>query len=227
MPLDWTGLGDFSRVSTSSAIAAVLLALIGSGELGPGTVLPPERELATSLGVSRTTIREAIHELTLKGVLTRRQGSGTVVVDRSASGQELLRDMSATERDAEEVIDFRTVFEPEIASLAAVRRTESDLVVLSRLCDYRPDKVGASESLDLDQRFHEAVAAATHNRLIVTLGRVTSEWLVDFRRASHASVEGRRMSLDGHREIAEPIGAGDDAKAAVAMRAHVTAVGRM
>jgi GntR family transcriptional repressor for pyruvate dehydrogenase complex len=149
------------------------------------------------------------------------------VVDRSDSGQDLLRDMSATERHAEEVIDFRTVFEPEIAALAAGRRTESDLVMLGRLCDYEPDQVGASESLDLDQRFHEAVAAATHNQLIVTLGRVTSEWLVEFRRVSHASVEGRRMSLYGHREIAEAIGAGDVANAAAAMRAHVTAVGRM
>ncbi|MFB8387769.1 FadR/GntR family transcriptional regulator [Microbacterium sp. NPDC055910] len=223
----WASLGVVPRMATSSAIAARILELAERGDVGPGTALPPERDLATQLGVSRTTIREAIHELTLKGVVRRRQGSGTVLLDTSSAAASLLRDMSASERDATEVIDFRTTFEPQIAGLAAGRRTDSDLLVLANHCDFDPATVSTEESLEHDQRFHEAIAAATHNHLIVSLSRATSEWVSDFRRISHASPTGRATSLTGHRAILAAIENGDSDEAARHMREHVTIVGRI
>jgi len=222
----WASLGGVPRVATSSAIAARILELVETGEVGPGTALPPERDLATQLGVSRTTIREAIHELTLKGVVRRRQGSGTVLLSASDTAVSLLRDMSASERDATEVTDFRTTFEPQIAGLAAGRRTDSDLLLLAGHCDFEAEAVSTEESLERDQRFHEAIAAATHNHLIVALSRATSEWVSDFRRISHASPTGRATSLTGHRAILAAIDAGDSDEAARRMREHVTIVGR-
>lgn len=220
-------MGAVPRVATSSAIAARILELAGTGQVEPGAALPPERDLATQLGVSRTTIREAIHELTLKGIVRRRQGSGTILLETSAHAASLLRDMSQSERDATEVIDFRTTFEPQIAGLAAGRRTDSDLLLLAGHCDFDPLAVSTEESLERDQRFHEAIAAATHNHLIVALSRATSEWVSDFRRISHASPTGRATSLTGHRAILAAIENGDSDEAARHMREHVTVVGRI
>jgi GntR family transcriptional repressor for pyruvate dehydrogenase complex len=215
------------RMATSSTIAARILELADSGAVVPGSALPPERDLAVQLGVSRATIREAIHELTLKGVVRRRQGSGTVLLDASAAASSLLRDMSQAEREATEVIDFRSTFEPEIAGLAAGRRTESDLLVLSHHCDFDAAGVTPEESLELDQRFHEAIAAATHNHLILALSRATSEWVSDFRRQSHSTPEGRTTSLDGHRAILAAIQSGRPDHAVLLMREHVAVVGRI
>ena len=223
----WDQLGTLPRVATSSTIAARILDLASSGAVEPGTALPPERDLAVQLGVSRTTIREAIHELTLKGIVRRRQGSGTVLLDASDAAASLLRDMSDTERDATEVIDFRTTFEPQIAGLAAGRRTESDLLVIAGHCEFDPAAVSPAESQTSDQRFHEAIAAATHNHLILALARATSDWVSDFRRSSHSTPEGRITSLSGHRAILAAIESGDVDRAAQLMREHVTVVGRI
>lgn len=228
MPAAWDQLGITSpRTATSSSIAARMLDLIGSGAIAAGMLLPPERDLAAQLGVSRTTIREAIHELTLKGVVRRRQGSGTVVLAQSSRETSLLRDMSQSERTATEVIDFRTTFEPQIAAIAAQRRTDSDILQLSALCDFDPVTVDVEVSLESDQRFHEALAGATHNHLTLALSRATSEWVSDFRRVSHSTPAGRVTSLDGHRAILAAIEAGDAERAARLMREHVTIVGRI
>lgn len=225
--IEWDQLSAAPRTATASTIAARLMDLVSTGALAPGSTLPPERDLATQLGVSRTTIREAIHDLTLKGVVRRRQGSGTVVLDPSEAAASLLRDMSQTERDATEVTDFRSTFEPEIAGLAASRRTESDVVLLASLCDFDPVTSTVEYSLECDQRFHETIAATTHNHLILALSRATSEWVSEFRRTSHSTPEGRTTSLNGHRAILAAIEAGRPDDAARLMREHVAEVGRI
>ncbi len=218
-------LGDITRVSTSSVVAARLIDLISSGALKPGTALPPERDLASSLAVSRSTLREAIHELTLKGFITRKQGSGSFVSIPSDSSNELLSDLGASEREAREVVDFRLVFEPHMAQLAALRATDSDLVRLSDLCDYDPVAADPDESMDLDHRFHQAIADATQNRLLMTLCATSSGWIAELRSRSHATGENRRASLEGHRKIVEAIRARDSAAAEAAMHEHIMLVG--
>lgn len=225
--IDWDQLSATPRTATATAIAARLMDLVSTGAVPAGSALPPERDLAVQLGVSRTTIREAIHELTLKGVVRRRQGSGTVVLDPSDAASSLLRDMSQTEREAVEVTDFRSTFEPEIAGLAASRRTDSDLLLLASLCDFDPVTATLEHSLEYDQRFHETIAATTHNHLILALSRATSEWVSEFRRTSHSTAEGRTTSLNGHRAILAAIEAGRPDDAARLMRAHVAEVGRI
>lgn len=218
-------LGNFTRVSTSSVVAARLIDLISSGVLTPGTALPPERDLATSLAVSRSTLREAIHELTLKGFISRKQGSGSFVSLPSDASNDLLSDLGDKEREVREVVDFRLVFEPHLAQMAALRATESDLVRLGSLCDYDPDATDPDESLELDHRFHQSVADATQNRLLMTLCATSSRWIVDLRARSHATGENRKASLEGHRKILEAIRSRDADAAAAAMREHIMVVG--
>jgi GntR family transcriptional repressor for pyruvate dehydrogenase complex len=223
--VDLASLGDFARVSTSSTIAARLIDMINGDQLAVGTTLPPERDLANTLGVSRSTLREAIHELTLKGYISRRQGSGSTITAPPPTSNMLLSALSEAEREIREVVDYRLIFEPHIAAVAAERAIESDILRLSGLVDYDPSASTEEESFILDNHFHQAVADATQNRLIMTLCSASSEWIADFRRRSHSSVENRTASLAGHREILAAIRARDADRAAAAMSDHIRTVG--
>lgn len=222
----WEQAERVTRVATSTTIAARLLEIIQSNNLEPGFVLPSERELAQKFGVSRATMRETLHELVLKGVLVRKQGSGTAVLGTSDRGQALIGDLSLAERDAAEVIDFRNTFEPQIAGYAAKRRSDSDLLVMASHCDLDPETATPEESLEHDRKFHESIANATNNQLLRDLSRATQEWMNDFRKASHSTAEGRRASLLGHREILQAISDGDAEAASTAMCDHISYVGR-
>ncbi|MEA2256189.1 MAG: GntR family transcriptional regulator, transcriptional repressor for pyruvate dehydrogenase complex, partial [Solirubrobacteraceae bacterium] len=88
----------------TDGLSTTLEQMIEDGALGDADRLPPERELAQRLGVSRTSLREALHELELKGLIDRRPGRGTVVV--AGRGDSLLGHMEAAERGLREVMDL-------------------------------------------------------------------------------------------------------------------------
>lgn len=169
-------------------------------------------------------MREAIHELTLKGILHRKQGSGTVLAQSSGIAYSLFGEMTRETRTAAEVSDFRSTFEPHIASLAAERRTDSDLIMLEKLCPKDISDYSLEQSLELDERFHESVASATQNQLIVTLAQASGSWVSEFRRASHATPEGRQQSHDDHRAILVAIATSDAELARRLMRTHIKTV---
>jgi GntR family transcriptional repressor for pyruvate dehydrogenase complex len=208
-------------LAVPEALATRLERGLVDGSIPSGTKLPAERELAQRLGVSRASVREAMHELTLKGWLMRKPGVGTVVQERSASASDLLGRMDRTTRHLREVADFRQVFEPHIAELAAARATTSDMHRLDELCDANPDTLTPRAAVDVDERFHGALAAATHNRLLVAVIEISAEWVHEFRIESQQTPEGRRASFDGHRQIMAAIRARDAAGAGAAMVRHI------
>lgn len=155
----------------SDAVAASLERRILEGSLKPGDRLPPERELAVELGVSRPSLREAIQKLASKGMVQSRQGGGTYVTDRLESSffdpwQEM---MGAHPNLREDMLEFRRMLEGQAAEWAAERATEADLTRISQTFSTLTD---AFASEDLDQRskadiaFHQAVGEASHNALL-------------------------------------------------------------
>jgi GntR family transcriptional regulator, transcriptional repressor for pyruvate dehydrogenase complex len=113
----------------SDAVAASLERRILEGSLKPGDRLPPERELAIELGVSRPSLREAIQKLASKGMVQSRQGGGTYVTDRLESTffdpwQDM---MGAHPNLREDLLEFRRMLEGQAAEWAAERATEADL----------------------------------------------------------------------------------------------------
>lgn len=209
----------------SDAVYEVLEQLISTGQLPPGGRIPGERELAAQLGVSRNSVREAVRELELKQLVERRSGRGTIVLaNRSEGHQGLLDDLSTADRDVLEIMDFRLTIEPPIAAHAAVRRTQGSLLRLGRLleemdAELRPDRIA-----ELDREFHAAIARATHNRLLMRLSEVTSEWLRQSRREALQSRRRRAVSLEGHRRIYEAVRDGNGDAAREAMADHVRQV---
>jgi GntR family transcriptional regulator, transcriptional repressor for pyruvate dehydrogenase complex len=178
------------------------------------------------LGVSRGSVREAIHELVLKGLIERSPRRGTVVLDPSSGpiAGSLLTRMAGQDRTLVEVMDLRAAIEPPIAAWAALRATRADLRRLSELLSANEIGVSGAAAAELDQAFHAAVGAATHNRLLARLLELIGEWVHITRTEQLQSVHRRNLSAEGHRKIYEAIHRGDAQGASAAMREHVSRV---
>jgi DNA-binding FadR family transcriptional regulator len=206
-------------------IADQIEALIGAGEFSPGERLPPERDLAAKLGVSRATVREAMIALELAGLVDIRIGSGIYVCERRANGQ-------TTDDPGPgpfELIDARRAIESGTAALAAVHATDEELAVLNAALEtMRREVAGNEASEDGDRLFHLGIASATHNAL---LARTVAE-LWEWRRGPMWTRlndnlymrRNRRRWIQDHERILDALRRHDADAAQAAMRDHLTHV---
>lgn len=212
------------RTRLYEQVAGQISAWIGDNGLRAGDKLPPERELAQRLGVSRATLSQALVALEVVGVVTVRHGDGTVVT-RSTAGPRIGEAIRAHADRIPEIIDTRDALETKLAALAAQRRTEEDLARIDgALGAMAADIERGGRGMEGDELFHAAVTAAAHSDLLARLMSEIGE-LVRETRLESLSQPGRpRDSLAGHTAIAEAIRAGDPTAAAAAMHAHVQMV---
>lgn len=158
----------------SDQIVRQLETLLLEGTFRPGDRLPPERQLAEHLGVSRPSLREALQKLAARGLVVSRQGGGTYVTARLDEGlagpwQEMLAEHPELHRD---VLEFRRMLEGTVARLAAERATEADLDRIGRLYGEMTEAHAQDlreESSKIDVAFHRALADAAHNALFTHL----------------------------------------------------------
>jgi DNA-binding FadR family transcriptional regulator len=164
-----------ARPSMFEETVARLGTAIRLGLLAPGTQLPPERELADQLGISRSTLRHALTTLVQSGLLAsaRGRGGGTFVVPRPplAAGE-----AEALGTDVRDVLDFRVATETGAVVLAAERRTAGDLNSLSELVA----RMAAAEAFEdyrlADIRFHIGIAEAAQSpRLVASITEVQGQ----------------------------------------------------
>ncbi|MBT1622161.1 FCD domain-containing protein [Curtobacterium flaccumfaciens pv. oortii] len=221
------------RGHTLSAATAAHLARLVLEDLAPGDKLPPERTLAGDLAVSRATVREAMQELERRRLVSRTPGRGTVVLPRSEEATALLEHQTGAAhgddlaRRAEHVAEFRTVVEPRVAGLAAVRASEADLLALERILAATHAGLSPEESLAQDVAFHVQVARTSGNPLLVSLCELSSGWVQDVRARSHSTSEGRRSSFVWHERILDCIRRHDEDGARDAMTAHLADVAHL
>lgn len=163
-----------SVVRLADTIAEELEKRILEGSLKPGDLLPSERELAIELGVSRPSLREAIQKMVAKGLLTTRHGYGTRVTDRLEAHfvdpwQAMLKGHPMLHRD---LLEFRQMLEGQAACLAAQRALDVDIQRLDEAyaaLDSAYDTDDMQVCIDTDVTFHQVIAEATHNVLIIHL----------------------------------------------------------
>jgi len=153
---------------------------VRAGELHVGDRLPSERELAARMQISRPTLREAIKVLTEARVLEVRRGqAGGIFVASELVPRELLR--TTTQMRVSEVagvLEARRLLEPRVAQLAAVHAGEDDFTAMEATIERQRELAGSKEFLrhedlflQLDAKFHLAIARATRNSTIVSLMR--------------------------------------------------------
>lgn len=153
-----------------SAVLSTLRSRLKDGTWPVGTRLPGEHELAAELGVGRNTVREALRTLVNAGLLTARRGDGTYVIATDELEAALARRLDSEQ--AHRVLEVRGALEIETARLAADRATEDDLSQLRALLAQRTDATARHDDADFlraDLAFHEAVARASGNELLLEL----------------------------------------------------------
>ncbi|WP_019926419.1 FadR/GntR family transcriptional regulator [Nocardia sp. BMG111209] len=210
--------------SVGAEIVAHLERLISGGGLAPGARLPSERELALTLGVSRTSVREAMHELEVKNLVVRRPGRGTVVAEPGARAGDLYDRVSAAERTLRDVAELRETIEPKFAELAASRITDATLLALETVLAKTGSPLSQADSIALDIEFHMLIAQASQNRLLIAVGTLASEWTTSTRALSHADPRARQLSHEGHQRIYLAVRDRDPDAARVAMLRHLAEV---
>lgn len=201
-----------------------LLALIEELDLTPGDRLPPERELASGLGVSRASVRQALVVLEVQGLVDVRHGEGAILRD-TRPPDAVLAAVEAHTRQLGEVIEAREALEVKLASLAAERRRQEDLDRIDAALAEMASAIERGErGLEGDEHFHGAVTAAARSALLADLMTEIAQ-AIRASRIESLSQPGRpEDSLVSHRKIAEAIRAGDPAAAAEAMAEHIRLV---
>ena len=209
-----------------------LLMQLEMGLWAVGTKLPPEMALAESLGVSRPVVREALARLKADGLIATRQGSGAVVADRNkiaafrfakSGGAEAADVVDRAER---EMLELRQIVESGAAELAAKRRTDMDIVAIRTAVNAMDGALEKrSDGSDVDDAFHNAIAAATHNKQLTKFVEFVGAQFSASRKATWDKtgygVGITEVGQDDHRAILKAIDGGDATKAKRLSHAHV------
>jgi len=203
---------------------AQIQAWIVENGLEIGDRLPPERELATRLGVSRATVSQALVAMEVVGMVSVRHGDGVVLIEPTGSTK-VVRALRRHARQLPEIIEAREALETKLAALAAVRRTDDDLAAMDEALEFMErDIASGGRGVEADERFHAAVTAAGHSRLLAKLMGEISDLIKDTRISSLSQPGRPEKSLQGHRKIADAIHAGNAEAAASAMQEHIALV---
>lgn len=201
--------------------------IIRDGLLQPGDKLPPERQLAEMLHVSRGSLREAILALESMGLVEPRHGEGTVVRDLSAAPLVNQLSVMLVQKRAlvGELLEFRLMIEPTLAARAAANATEEEIRQLEEILVRQKAKVDRGElAVEEDSRFHYAIAQAARNSVVLKVLDVFMDFLKESREHS-LQVEGRpQRSLNSHRRIVSAIARRDSEGAEKAMRRHISTI---
>jgi GntR family transcriptional regulator, transcriptional repressor for pyruvate dehydrogenase complex len=210
------------RQKLNEQIAEIIQQQISRGKLNAGDRLPPERELASMLKVNRATVREAIHLLSERGLVERKNGRGTRIkaMPPANVGAAISRFFVSNNCSHHELHDFRSVFEPKVAAFAADNARPEDVerlgTVLNELEDaWRAQDVERLASADAE--FHFSLAVASHNALMLAVANGLKLVLERAMKTSHATFHSEE-SFRTHRLIYTAVARHDSSKAEQAMK---------
>src|SRR4051794_27841878 len=221
--------GTVTRDALPDQIAARLIAVIIERQLQAGDRLPAERELAASMGVSRSSLREALRALAMLGVTEMRHGDGTYLT--SLEPEALMRPvglvLSLSDSGLEELFEARKLVEPGLAALAAERIGDEAAAELTRCSEASAEAIDDAEAFMFnDIELHALIAKAAQNAILSRLLDSIAGMGIASRRRTGRLEQVRKQSARDHREIAAAIAAHDAEEAKAAMVRHLDNVER-
>jgi GntR family transcriptional regulator, transcriptional repressor for pyruvate dehydrogenase complex len=199
---------------------------IKSGEIKKGDRLPSEREMAESIGVSRTSVREAIRALEVVGLVESKQGAGNYI--KTNFDNSLFEPLSVMfmlqESSVKEMYDLRETLELECAKLSAQNIEDNELALLTAIVDRMYLAGSEEESLELDIKFHYLIAKASRNVLLINILDVISQLMDEFIQKSRMQIlhEGntKESLLEIHENLLRALKCRDELKVCNAMKEH-------
>jgi GntR family transcriptional repressor for pyruvate dehydrogenase complex len=218
-------------VSITDDALARLRDLILSGELAPGAQLPPEPELAHQLGVSRSSMREAIKALTYMRLVEIRRGLGTFVTGlEPALLLEGVRIAAEAARDESvfEIFEVRRLLEPAVAGIAVARITDEQLTELRGHLDAMRQTAGdPAEFMRHDEAFHDCIAHAAGNSWLEALLRGLATPTIQARtRRLRVGQQVSELTITQHQQIYDALASRDSALAEAASLMHIASTAR-
>ena len=209
---------------------AFLEEALSSGRFGPGARLPTERALSQQLQVPRSAVRNAFSRLEAVGKVVRITGSGTYVAERESHTEHpaAVLPSFSLESSPLEIMETRLLIEPRLARLVVAHATRTELDYLQECLNRGEEADSLAGFEEWDTRLHQAIAEASHNRLMISLyGMITAardqiEWGELKRRSLNGE---RRAVLEGqHRLIVDALKSRDADRAELAAREHLRTV---
>ena len=225
-PAVFSNLNSEKNGTTAEEVVERLRRMIHSGELSPGDRLPPERDLAKLLGVSRPTLRAGIRSLSTVGILQSRQGAGTFVVEKDESptlDSSSLRMLSALHGfTSDEMFEARHALEMSIAGLAAERSTSEQMTLMAeQITGMYASLSDPEQYLVHDMKFHQTIAAASDNRILTSLMNMVATILFDSRSKTVHRALDLKESAEQHHNIYRAMREHDTEAARQAMHDHL------
>lgn len=233
----------FQAVATQrlyEQVAGQVTDLVARGEFKPGDRLPPERDLAKLLGVSRPTVREAMIALEIAGLVDVRVGAGAFVTDKAknaTNGSAHGRLFEGAGSSPLELIAARRTIEPEVAALAAKLATPAEVAAIAETIAMISAAQDTPEHRAADHLFHVRIGLASHNAVLTA---IVDECWADmyspmFERmgaitgliASRCSPHQRDKTNIEHGDVYRAIAAHDPDGARAAMDRHLEGVERI
>lgn len=212
------------RESVAEAVVRRILDLVKSGVLKAGDPLPPERDLALSLNVSRPSVREALRGLTVLGVVKTRQGGGAYISDLGPDS--LLGPiqfyLALEDVNIRDLYDARSLIESDVARRAAVNIDQAALDQLEALLAEQTEAINDPIAFRRsDYAFHELIWIGSQNAFLKRIGESLNVLGLEFRKRASERPETLAQSLLDHRRLLDALKARDPEAAARAAEAHM------
>jgi GntR family transcriptional repressor for pyruvate dehydrogenase complex len=216
----------YPHLTRGESLASTLERMIFDGRIEPGERIPSERALAEQLGYSRGSVREALRDLSQKGLVVRKPGAGTIVqgFDASPMGRTIRAGLPVGNVELLQVMEVRACIEPPLAERAAIRATEQDVAQLYKIVEDTRAVKNGTDFATLDRSFHLAVAQYTYNPLLVSLLDKAQELAALSRSDKYLTPNRITTSAEEHQAIVEAIARRDAPGAFTAAAAHVASV---
>ncbi|MCP4311861.1 MAG: FadR family transcriptional regulator [Bacteroidetes bacterium] len=218
-----------NRLTLSQRIERTIESAIREKKLTVGSKLPTEREMCESFGVSRTALREALRRLNARGLISIQKGSGMYVseinIEDAIKTLNLYYDLKFDKNLLTQIIEVRSIFEPEIARMAARNRTEEDISELeANMVEFEScDPDNTQKEADIDNRFHLIITKSSANPILQITMEPIYSLLPRMRNYIYANIDGEKSNtIVFHRDLVIAIIDKDEDKACAVMKEHVS-----
>lgn len=219
---------EITPVRLYESVIEQIMDLIKNNELKPGDKLPPERELAEKLSISRNSLREAFRVLESRGLIKSKPGGGRFIREIRENDHNNTENiiLSLEKSSILELLEAREIFEVKIAEIAAQRATLEDIEIIEEALNKmnQKEELKDDKKTESDTEFHLAIAGASHNFVFVNIMKLHLDLLKETREKTWQIPGRREKQYQEHRAIFQAIKEHNSKKAEEAILKHLRSI---
>ena len=216
---------EITPVRLYESVIEQIMDLVKNKKLKPGDKLPPERELAEKLSISRNSLREAFRVLESRGLIKSKPGGGRFIREIRENGHNNTENiiLSLEKSSILELLEAREIFEVKIAEIAAQRATLEDIEIIEEALNKmnQNEELKDDKKTESDTEFHLAIAGASHNFVFVNIMKLHLDLLKETREKTWQIPGRREKQYQEHRAIFQAIKEHNSKKAEEAILKHL------